>query len=93
MTLRGLGPEHFHARFLAPGSAPHRIDYLLVRGDASVRLAEPWFTEPVTLDGGQPEFVSDHVALFIHIVYVGVFIFLLTLSKGSSLLRFHTCTL
>jgi endonuclease/exonuclease/phosphatase family metal-dependent hydrolase len=60
-------PSTFHARFLPPGSAPHRIDYLLVRGDASVRLAEPWFTEPVTLDGGQPEFVSDHVALFIHI--------------------------
>ncbi len=60
-------PTTFHVEFLPAGSAPHRIDYLLLRGDVPVLAAEPWFTEPMALDGGKPEFVSDHVALFIHI--------------------------
>jgi endonuclease/exonuclease/phosphatase family metal-dependent hydrolase len=60
-------PTTFHAEFLPPGSVPHRIDYLLVRGDASVVTVEPWFTEPVAMDGGPPSYVSDHVALVIHI--------------------------
>jgi endonuclease/exonuclease/phosphatase family metal-dependent hydrolase len=60
-------PPTFHVAFLPPGSAPHRIDYLLLRGEASVLAAEPWFIEPVRLDGGPPQYVSDHVALVIHI--------------------------
>jgi exonuclease III len=59
-------PATFHAAFLPPGSTPHRIDYLLVSGDAStcpVIHNGLLFAEPLTLQGGRSMYLSDHVAL------------------------------
>jgi exonuclease III len=61
-----LDPATYHVDFLPPGSAGHRIDYLLVSGDA-VRFpvidSGVLFAEPVPLPGGRTMYVSDHVAL------------------------------
>jgi endonuclease/exonuclease/phosphatase family metal-dependent hydrolase len=52
-------PTTYHAHFL-PGEFPaHRIDYLLVRGGATVREVATMFDSPVDGHG----YVSDHVAL------------------------------
>lgn len=59
-------PPTFHAEFLPPGRAAHRIDYLLVSGDARkhpVTEAALMFGEPVSLPGHPRTFLSDHVAL------------------------------
>ena len=59
-------PVTFHAEFLPPGSSEHRIDYLLVSGDA-VRFpvidTGLLFAEPLALPGGRRMYLSDHVAL------------------------------
>lgn len=59
-------PVTFHAAFLAPGQPAHRIDYLLLAGDAAVLDATTVLAEPVTRDGA-PYYLSDHVALTVHI--------------------------
>jgi endonuclease/exonuclease/phosphatase family metal-dependent hydrolase len=56
-------PTTFHVRYLPPGSTGHRIDYLLVSGDAAVSDPEVLFTEPVDLADGRRTHLSDHVAL------------------------------
>jgi endonuclease/exonuclease/phosphatase family metal-dependent hydrolase len=52
-------PWTFHAELLFPGHRPHRIDYLLVRGDAQVRSYRTIFGEPIEGFG----LVTDHVGL------------------------------
>jgi endonuclease/exonuclease/phosphatase family metal-dependent hydrolase len=56
-------PVTYRLQFLPPGSTAHRIDYVLLRGGLSVLDARVLFPEPVTVDGGPPVYVSDHVAL------------------------------
>jgi endonuclease/exonuclease/phosphatase family metal-dependent hydrolase len=59
-------PVTFHAEFLPPGFAPHRIDYLLVSGPAAdfpVLHTGLLFTGPLARPDGGPAYVSDHVAL------------------------------
>jgi exonuclease III len=61
-----LNPTTFHAAFLPPGSSAHRIDYLLVSGDASrFRVADTrlMFTEPMVAPDGARMYLSDHIAL------------------------------
>jgi endonuclease/exonuclease/phosphatase family metal-dependent hydrolase len=59
-------PVTYHAEFLPPGSPAHRIDYLLVSGDAArfpVIDNGLLFAEPLTLPAGRRMYLSDHVAL------------------------------
>jgi endonuclease/exonuclease/phosphatase family metal-dependent hydrolase len=56
-------PPTFHVQYLPPGSTGRRIDYLLVRGEASVADARVLFTDPVALEDGRRTHLSDHVAL------------------------------
>jgi endonuclease/exonuclease/phosphatase family metal-dependent hydrolase len=56
-------PATFHIEYLPAGSTGHRIDYLLVTGDAAVTDPEVLFAEPVDLPGGRRSHLSDHVAL------------------------------
>jgi exonuclease III len=59
-------PVTYHAEFLPPGSSGHRIDYLLVSGDAArfpVIDNGLLFAEPLTLPDGRRMYLSDHVAL------------------------------
>jgi exonuclease III len=58
-------PVTYHLDFLPPGSAPHRIDYLLFSGDeARYPLVDSGvlFAEPLALPSGRM-YLSDHVAL------------------------------
>lgn len=48
-------PTTYHGEFLPPGSAPHRIDYVLVRGDATVKSCGLFIDDPS---------LSDHRALY-----------------------------
>jgi exonuclease III len=62
----GTDPVTYHTAFLPPGATGHRIDYLLVRGDAArypVTGSGLLFAEPLDLPGGRRMYLSDHVAL------------------------------
>jgi exonuclease III len=59
-------PVTFHAAFLPPGEPAHRIDYVLLAGEAHVLDAATLFADPVTIDG-EPYYLSDHIALTVHI--------------------------
>jgi endonuclease/exonuclease/phosphatase family metal-dependent hydrolase len=52
-------PWTFHAELLFPGRRPHRIDYLLVRGDAQLCSYQTFFDKPLPGFG----LVTDHVGL------------------------------
>lgn len=56
----------FHADFLPPGEPAHRIDYVLLAGDASVLTCATLFPQPLTVDG-KPYFLSDHIGLTVQI--------------------------
>jgi endonuclease/exonuclease/phosphatase family metal-dependent hydrolase len=56
-------PTTFHVDYLPPGSVGHRIDYLLVSGNAAATDPTVLFTEPVDLADGRRTHLSDHVAL------------------------------
>lgn len=59
-------PPTYHATFLPPGASPHRIDYLLVRGDATMFPVTDnglLFDQPLALPDGRRLYLSDHVAL------------------------------
>lgn len=59
-------PVTYQEEFLPPGSSAHRIDYLLLSGDAQrfpVIDQNVLFTGPAPLPGGRPMYLSDHVAL------------------------------
>jgi exonuclease III len=59
-------PATYHVEFLPPGSTGHRIDYLLVAGDAArfpVLDSGLLFAEPLALPDGRRMYLSDHVAL------------------------------
>jgi exonuclease III len=63
-------PATYHAAFLRPGSSTHRIDYLLVSGDAErfpVVDHGLLFAEPLPLPDGRRLYLSDHVALAVRI--------------------------
>ncbi len=65
----GNNPTTFHPTFLPDGSPPHRIDYVLVSGDAArfpVLQAATLLPEPVTVDGAEL-YLSDHVGLTVQI--------------------------
>ncbi|MEP7022566.1 MAG: endonuclease/exonuclease/phosphatase family protein [Actinomycetota bacterium] len=60
----------FHPELLPSGRTPHRIDYLLVSGDAQrypVLEAAVVLDEPVSLPGYQRMFLSDHLSLVIRV--------------------------
>jgi exonuclease III len=62
----GTDPVTYHMDFLPPGSAPHRIDYLLVSGDETrYPLVDSGilFAEPLALPEGRQMYLSDHVGL------------------------------
>lgn len=59
-------PVTFHARFLPPGEPAHRIDYILVAGEATVLDATTLFPEPVSVDG-EPYYLSDHIGLIVRL--------------------------
>jgi endonuclease/exonuclease/phosphatase family metal-dependent hydrolase len=59
-------PATFHAAFLPPGEATHRIDYVLLSGEATVLDAVPVFPKPVVV-GTAPYYLSDHIALAVRI--------------------------
>lgn len=64
--FRAVGRPTFHTELLPPGASAHRVDYLLVAGDAErYPVTEPHllFTDPVQLGGRKRSFLSDHVAL------------------------------
>ncbi|MFF2123987.1 endonuclease/exonuclease/phosphatase family protein [Streptomyces olivochromogenes] len=64
--FRAVGRPTFHTDLLPPGASAHRVDYLLVAGDAErYPVTEPHllFTDPVQLGGRKRSFLSDHVAL------------------------------
>lgn len=64
--FRAVGRPTFHPELLPPGASAHRVDYLLVAGDAERHpVTEPrlLFAEPVQLMGGNRTFLSDHLAL------------------------------
>lgn len=64
--FRAVGRPTFHTELLPPGASAHRVDYLLVAGDAErYPVTEPrlLFTDPVQLGGRKRSFLSDHVAL------------------------------
>jgi exonuclease III len=63
-------PASYHVEFLPPGSIGRRIDYLLVSGDETrypVIGCGLLFAEPMALPEGRQMFLSDHVALTVHI--------------------------
>jgi exonuclease III len=60
----------FITELLPPGRTPHRIDYLLVSGDARkypIMDADLLFEQPVPRPGRPPTFLSDHAALMVRI--------------------------
>lgn len=59
-------PVTFHTAFLPPGEPAHRIDYLLLAGEAAVLDAATLLAEPARVDGA-PYYYSDHIALTVHI--------------------------
>jgi endonuclease/exonuclease/phosphatase family metal-dependent hydrolase len=59
-------PVTFHAAFLPPDEPAHRIDYVLLAGDASVLDAVTLFPKPVIV-GTAPYYLSDHIALAVRI--------------------------
>jgi endonuclease/exonuclease/phosphatase family metal-dependent hydrolase len=65
-----VDPVTFHPEFLPAGSTGNRIDYVLIRGDASrfpVVDSGPLFAEPLALADGGRMYVSDHVALTVRL--------------------------
>jgi endonuclease/exonuclease/phosphatase family metal-dependent hydrolase len=66
----GTDPATYHVELLPPGSVGRRIDYLLVSGDEThnpVIDSGVLFAEPLALPDGRRTFLSDHVALTVHI--------------------------
>jgi len=59
-------PVTFHATFLSPGEPAHRIDYILLAGEAAVFDAATLFPRPVIV-GTKPYYLSDHIALAVRI--------------------------
>jgi endonuclease/exonuclease/phosphatase family metal-dependent hydrolase len=59
-------PVTFQAAFLPPGEPAHRIDYILLAGEASVLDAATLLSDPETVDGA-PLYLSDHIGLTVHI--------------------------
>jgi endonuclease/exonuclease/phosphatase family protein len=60
-------PVTYHSAFLPAGASVHRIDYVLLRGGVSVLDAGLLFATPFTVDGAEPMYVSDHVALSVRL--------------------------
>jgi endonuclease/exonuclease/phosphatase family metal-dependent hydrolase len=66
----GTDPVTYHREFLPAGSAPHRIDYVLVRGDTArfpVVDTGLVFAERLALPDGRRVFATDHVGLAVRI--------------------------
>lgn len=69
--FHAVGRPTFHPELLPSGASAHRVDYLLVAGDAErhpVTETGLLFAEPVRLAGGDLSYLSDHLGLTARVV-------------------------